>query len=77
MKGKKLRLLSVALCLLPTLAGVLLWDALPVRIATHFDFSGTADGWASKGYAVFFLPAMLAVGIPIIASYRYYRIREK
>lgn len=60
MRGKKLRFLSVALCLLPTLAGVLLWDALPARIATHFDFSGTADGWASKGYAVFFLPAMIA-----------------
>lgn len=60
MKNKKLMALSVALCLLPTLAGVLLWDKLPARIATHFDFNGVADGWSSKGFAVFFLPMMLA-----------------
>ncbi len=60
MKNKKLMALSVALCLLPTLAGVLLWDALPARIATHFDINGVPDGWSTKGFAVFFLPAMLA-----------------
>jgi len=60
MKNKKWMILSVALCLLPALAGVLLWDALPARIATHFDINGVPDGWSSKGFAVFFLPAILA-----------------
>ncbi len=60
MKSKKAMILSVALCLLPTLAGIVLWDALPARIATHFDINGVPDGWSNKGYAVFFLPAMLA-----------------
>lgn len=60
MKNKKWMLLSVALCLLPTLAGIVLWDALPERIATHFGLHGEPDGWSGKGFAVFFLPAMLA-----------------
>jgi len=60
MKSKKAMVLSVVFCLLPTLAGILLWDALPARIATHFDINGVADGWSNKGYAVFFLPAMMA-----------------
>lgn len=60
MKNKKWMILSVALCLLPTLAGIVLWDALPERIATHFGLHGEPDSWSDKGYAVFFLPAMLA-----------------
>ncbi len=58
--SKKAMVLSVVLCLLPTLAGIVLWDALPERVATHFDMNGVPDGWSTKGFAVFFLPAMLA-----------------
>ncbi|MFR0770699.1 MAG: DUF1648 domain-containing protein [Dysosmobacter sp.] len=33
---------------------------LPERVPTHFDFSGTPDGWSSRPFAVFGLPCLLA-----------------
>ena len=44
---------------LPALVGLLLWDRLPDTIATHFNFQGIADGWSSKGFGVFALPALM------------------
>lgn len=45
--------------LLPLFVGLLLWGRLPDRIPTHFGVSGEADGWSSKAFAVFGLPAIL------------------
>jgi uncharacterized membrane protein len=39
-------------------------DLLPPRVATHFDGSGTPNGWSSRaGYAVFL--ATIGVGLPL------------
>ena len=60
MKARRTRiLLSSALILLPVLAGLLLWNRLPDRMPTHFDFSGTPNGWSGKPFAVFGLPLFL------------------
>ncbi|MBE7035356.1 MAG: DUF1648 domain-containing protein [Ruminococcaceae bacterium] len=48
-------------CLLPILPGVLLWDALPETMAIHFNIYGVPDGFASKGFVVFALPALMVV----------------
>ena len=48
-------------CLLPIVAGILLWDKLPDTIAIHFDINGNPDGFASKAFAVFFFPFMMFV----------------
>ena len=37
----------------PSLAGILLWNRLPEKIATHFDQHNLANGWSSKPMAVF------------------------
>ena len=58
MKNKKYWLLTSAATLLPMVLGLLLWDKLPARIPTHFGIDGAADGWGSKGFAVFGVPAM-------------------
>lgn len=51
--------LSSLITLLPILIGLLLWDRLPGRFATHWGADGQADGWSSKHVAVFVLPLIL------------------
>ena len=59
MRNKKLLILTAGVTVLPILAGLVLWGALPDRIATHFNFAGEADGWSGKAFAVFGLPLIL------------------
>ena len=52
-------ILSSVVILLPVLAGLLLWNQLPARMATHWGLDGTADGWSGRPFAVFGMPLML------------------
>lgn len=57
---KQLIISSVAI-LLPIVIGLILWNALPGRFATHWGIDGQADGWSGKAFAVFVPPlSMLA-----------------
>ena len=58
--SKKEIILSVALCLLPILLGLYWWEELPDMIPTHFDLNNQPNGWSSKPFAVFGLPAFMA-----------------
>ncbi|MDO5410978.1 MAG: SdpI family protein [Lachnospiraceae bacterium] len=60
MKRKQI-VLSVVLCLLPIILGVILWNELPEQIAVHFDNAGNPDNYAPKAFAVFGLPVFIAV----------------
>ena len=51
--------LTSCIILLHTLAGVILWDRLPDRIATHFNFNNEPDGWSGKAFTVFGMPLVL------------------
>lgn len=55
---KKLIISSVVI-LCPMLLGIILWNMLPDIIATHWGFSGEADGFSSRTMAVFAIPAFL------------------
>lgn len=59
LKNKKLLTITSLLILLPILAGVCLWNMLPDELPTHWGVNGEVDGWSSKGFAVFGLPAFL------------------
>lgn len=59
MKNKTV-ILSTALCLLPILLGLALYDQLPAQVPTHFDLTGTPNGWSSRPMAVFGIPAFMA-----------------
>ena len=59
MEHKVLLLLTGCIILLHTAAGVILWDRLPDRIATHFGFNNEPDGWTGKGFTVFGMPLVL------------------
>lgn len=62
LKKNKGRLLVTSLVvLLPIAVGLILWDRLPERLATHWGMDGTANGWSGKAFAVFALPMFLLV----------------
>lgn len=58
-KHRMLLALSCAVILMQMVIGVLLWDRLPDRMATHFGVSNAPDGWSSKAFAVFGMPLVL------------------
>lgn len=62
---KTLILLTSILVLAPVLIGILFWPQLPERMAVHFGEGNRADGWSSKPFAVFGIPAFL-LGIHLL-----------
>ena len=58
-KYKKQLIISSILILLPIVFGLLMWDRLPDTMTTHWGADGQADGYSSKGFAIFFLPLFL------------------
>ena len=58
--SKKEMILSVGLCLLPIVLGLILWKKLPEQVPTHFGLNNEPDGYSSKAFAVFGLPAIMA-----------------
>lgn len=56
-KGKLI--LSAVLILLPVFVGLILWNRLPAQMPIHFNIRGEADGWSSRAFAVFGIPAFL------------------
>ena len=58
---KKTLTLTTIITLLPILVGLIYWNQLPEKMATHFDMEGTPNGWSSKWFAVIGLPAILVV----------------
>lgn len=61
-KGKEYTaqlVLTSVMILLPMVIGLLMWNRLPDRLATHFGADGRANGWSSRPMAVFGLPLFL------------------
>ena len=58
--SKKMLILTTLVCLLPIVAGIILYPQLPERIATHWGFENEPNGWSSKAFAVFGLPGLMA-----------------
>lgn len=58
---KKTLIFTSIIILMPIIAGLLLWDQLPERMATHFASDGTANGWSHRGFVVFGLPVFLLI----------------
>lgn len=58
---KKKLIITTIITLLPILLGIVYWNQLPDRMATHFDSAGDPNGWSSKWFAVIGLPVFLAL----------------
>lgn len=59
--NKKAMLITTLVCLLPILYGITVYNKLPDLVPTHWNMAGEANGFSSKAFAVFGLPAFLAV----------------
>ncbi len=57
----KIWVISVVVCLLPIVFGVILWDKLPDIMAIHFNINNQPDGYAAKGFVVFGLPVLMVI----------------
>ena len=68
MNNKREIILTTVLCLVPMIAGAILYSRLPDTIATHFGADGQPDGWSGKAFAVFGLPAIMA-GINLLLHF--------
>jgi len=60
-------IITLVVLLIPMLAGVILWNKLPDVIATHWGPDGNPDGYSSRAFAVFAMPATILV-LHLIAS---------
>ena len=57
--SKKTLILTTLICLIPIVAGALLYSRLPETVATHWNMNGEPDGWSSRAFAAFGLPGIL------------------
>lgn len=67
-RNRKTVILTTMIAALPILVGLLLWSRLPETIATHFDANGEPNGWSSRAFAVFGLPAFL-VAVHLLCTF--------
>ena len=58
-KHWKLLLVTSIIILLPIVAGVVLWNQLPEQVPIHWNANGEIDGWSSKIFFVFGMPAFM------------------
>ena len=58
-KHWKLLLVTSIIILLPIVAGVVLWNQLPEQVPIHWNANGEIDGWGSKIFFVFGMPAIM------------------
>ncbi|MDO4189729.1 MAG: DUF1648 domain-containing protein, partial [Lachnospiraceae bacterium] len=58
---KKITIITTIVCLLPVIAGIVLYNRLPDVIVTHWDLQGNPNGWESKFVGVIVFPLILAL----------------
>ncbi|MBE6703695.1 MAG: DUF1648 domain-containing protein [Ruminococcaceae bacterium] len=58
---KKIFFITSIVCLLPIIAGLILWNKLPDSVPIHFDMYNNPDNFAPKWFAVFGLPIFMVV----------------
>ena len=57
--NRKTLIITSIVTIIPVLIGVIYWNRLPDVMATHFGTNNEANGFSSKAFAVFGLPAVL------------------
>ena len=57
----KIFLITSLVCLIPSLAGLAIWNKLPDLVPIHFDIYNNPDNYAPKWFAVFGLPLLMVV----------------
>lgn len=58
--NKKLLVITTIIILLPVVVGLVFWEQLPETMATHWGNDNEPNGWTSKVFTVFGIPAVMA-----------------
>lgn len=74
--SKKTMIVSVAVCLLPMIAGAIVYSRLPEQIAVHWDINNVPDNYASKALTLFGLPVFGAI-VQVIVCFSMYQAGKK
>ena len=62
MKNVKMTMIITGLvCLIPIIAGIILWDKMPDSIPIHWDAHGNVNGYGSKFTALLILPGSMFI----------------
>lgn len=56
----KILIITVIICLLPMLLGIVLYNDMPDYMAIHFNINNIPDNYASKNFVLFGLPLIMA-----------------
>ena len=60
-KNRKTLILSVMVCLLPVIAGLVFYNKLPEQMPLHFTIGDVPDNYGPKNFVLFGIPFILAV----------------
>lgn len=60
-KNRRTLIFSVIICLLPMVLGIALYSKLPEQMPIHFTINDVPDNYASKNFALFGIPLIMAV----------------
>lgn len=60
-KNKKTLILTIIVCLLPMLLGIVLYNKLPEQMPIHFTTNNIPNNYASKNFVLFGIPSIMAV----------------
>lgn len=60
-KNKKSLILTVLVCLLPIILGIMVYDKLPSQIPIHYTINNVPDVYGHKNFALFGLPIIMSI----------------
>lgn len=77
-KNKTMLILSVIVCLLPIILGMVLYNKLPEQMPIHFKTNDVPDNYASKNFALFGIPIILTIvqAIYVIISLKIHKLKN-
>ena len=60
-ENRKTLILSVIICLLPIILGIVFYNKLPEQMPIHFSINDIPDNYAPKNFALFGIPIIMAI----------------
>ncbi|MCX6709916.1 MAG: DUF1648 domain-containing protein, partial [Candidatus Woesearchaeota archaeon] len=61
---------SIAIIVASFIIGIILYPRMPEYMASHWGFSGKADGYSSRAFGIFFMPILSAIMLIMLALFR-------
>lgn len=77
-KNKRTLLLTVLLCLLPIILGIVLYNKLPDQMPIHYTLNDLPNSYASKSFALFGIPIIMAIvqAICLLFTMKIYKLKN-